>query len=71
MAKDPIVEEVRSARQKLFDACHEDLNALLDQFQEQEKLDQERIVSGISPKTEHASGAARQHMVGPDRQTDD
>jgi hypothetical protein len=45
MAKDPIVEEVRAARQKLFEACGEDIDALLDQFQAQEELDQERIVS--------------------------
>jgi hypothetical protein len=45
MAKDPIVEEVRVARQKLFEACGEDLNVLLDRFQAQEELDQDRIVS--------------------------
>ena len=59
MARDPIVEDVRSARQKLFVACNEDLNALLDRFQEQEKLDRERIVSTISPKISQASGAAQ------------
>ena len=48
MTRDPIVEEVRSARQKIFEACHEDLNALLDRFQEQEKLDRERLVSDLS-----------------------
>jgi hypothetical protein len=48
MARDPIVEEVRSARQKIFAACHEDLDALLDRFQEQEKRDRERLVSDLS-----------------------
>jgi hypothetical protein len=50
MTKDPIVEDVRSARQKLFEACNEDLNALLDRFQEQEKLDRERLVSDVSAR---------------------
>ena len=45
MTSDPIVEEVRAARQKIFDACNQDLDALLDRFQEHEKLDQERIVT--------------------------
>jgi hypothetical protein len=47
MTRDPIIEDVRSARQKIFDACNEDLDALLDRFQEHEKLDQERVVSDI------------------------
>jgi hypothetical protein len=45
MREDPLVEEVRSARQKIFEACHEDLDALLDRFQEEEKQDRERLVS--------------------------
>lgn len=51
MTKDPIVEEVRSARQKIFEACNEDLDALLDRFQEHEKLDQERVISNTSTQT--------------------
>jgi hypothetical protein len=47
MTRDPIVEEVRSARQKIFEACNEDLDALLDRFQKQEKLDVERLVSDL------------------------
>ena len=53
MIKDPLVEEVRSARQKIFEACHEDLDALLDRFQEQEELDRERLVSDLSTRIEH------------------
>ncbi len=45
MREDPLVEEVRSARQKIFEACHEDLDTLLDRFQEQERRDRERLVS--------------------------
>jgi hypothetical protein len=51
MTPDPIVEEVRAARQKIFDACNQNLDTLLDRFQEQEKQDQERIVSNISTQT--------------------
>ena len=71
MTRDPIVEDVRSARQKLFEACNEDLNALLDRFQEQEKLDQERLVSAISPKINQAPGPARARRVGSARASDD
>jgi hypothetical protein len=46
MAKDPIIEEVRSARQKIFAACNEDLDALLDRLQKREQLDRKLLVSG-------------------------
>lgn len=59
MTKDPIVEEVRAARQKIFEACNEDLDALLDRFQEQEKLDQERIVSDVSTRRRQDAKHAR------------
>jgi hypothetical protein len=45
MKNDPIVEEVRAARRKIFEACDQDLEALLDRFQMQEELDRERVVS--------------------------
>ncbi|MDI9431104.1 MAG: hypothetical protein QM570_05230 [Planctomycetota bacterium] len=48
MTSDPIVEEIRAIRQKIFDACDQDLDALLDRFQEQEKQDQERVVTDTS-----------------------
>jgi hypothetical protein len=51
MVSDPIVEEVRAARQKIFNACNQDLDALLDRFQEHEELDQERVVSGTCRET--------------------
>ena len=51
MIRDPIVDEVRSARQKIFAECNEDLNALLDRFQEHEKMDQERVVSDAPTPT--------------------
>jgi len=51
MVKDPIVEDVRSARRKIFEACNEDLDVLLDRLQEQEKQDQERVVSDTSGQT--------------------
>jgi hypothetical protein len=52
MTKDPIVDEVRSARQKIFAECNEDLDALLDRFQEHEKLDKERVISDIPTQKE-------------------
>jgi hypothetical protein len=48
MTSDPIVEEVRVARQRIFDACNQDLDALLDRFQEQEERDRERVVTDTS-----------------------
>ena len=71
MTKDTIVDEVRSARQRLFDACHEDLSALLDRYAEQEKLDQERIVSEIPPKAEQKPGVTRQRRVESARPSGD
>jgi len=50
MTSDPIVDEVRSTRQRIFEACNQDLDALLDRFQEQEKQDQKRVVYDISSK---------------------
>jgi hypothetical protein len=55
MTRDAIVEEIRFARQKIFEDCNEGLDALLDRFQEQEKLDQNRLVSDpISPHSHNA-----------------
>ncbi len=60
MKPDPIIEDVRSARQKIFEACGEDLDALLDRFQEQEKLDQDRVVTDTStPAKQDAQGRDR------------
>jgi hypothetical protein len=53
MMPDPIIEDVRTARQKIFEACGEDLDALLDRFQEHERLDQERVVADTSTPTKH------------------
>lgn len=45
MAKDPIVEDVRAAREKLFDACNGDLDAFLKLLKDQEQQDRSRLVS--------------------------
>jgi hypothetical protein len=45
MTKDPIVEEVRAAREKLFDACNGDLDAFLKLLKDQEQQDRSRLVS--------------------------
>jgi hypothetical protein len=47
---DPIVNDVRSVREKLFSMHNEDLDKLLDYYQEQEKLDQERLVKSKNEK---------------------
>jgi hypothetical protein len=52
MRPDPIVEEVRAARQKIFEACNGDLEALLDRFQEHQKRDQDRVVSNTTLRKE-------------------
>lgn len=45
MNNDPIVEEVREARQKLFEECNQILNQYLDLLKEEEKQDSDKIVS--------------------------
>ena len=47
---DPIVKDVRSAREKLFSMHDDDLGKLLDYYQEQEKHDRERIVKSKNEK---------------------
>lgn len=62
MIRDPIVDEVRSARQKIFEACNEDLDVLLDRFKEHEKMDQERVISDTStPTKQDAEGLNKVH----------
>ncbi len=58
MIRDPIVEDIRNTRGKIFDDCDEDLNTMLDRFQAQEKQDKLRIVSDISSHTKRDSPAA-------------
>ena len=45
MNNDPIVGDVRAAREKLFSEHNEDLNKLLDFYHDQEKLDKDRLVT--------------------------
>ena len=52
MTRDPIVEEIRSTRQRIFETCDEDLDALLDRFQERECFDRERLVSDTTTQTQ-------------------
>jgi hypothetical protein len=55
MIIDPIVDEVRSARQKIFAECNEDLDVLLDRFKEHEKMDQDRVISDTSTLTKQGT----------------
>jgi len=45
MKNDPIVDEVRRVRAELFDACENDLDKLLDSYQQAEVKDQKHVVS--------------------------
>ena len=45
MIDDPIVAEVRTAREKLFESCNGDLAVLLDKLKEQEQQERGRVVS--------------------------
>ncbi len=68
MIKDPIVEDVRATREKLFDACHGDLDTFLKRLKEQEQQDQSRLVSPKDVKARRKSGKASGRQ--PDDATD-
>ena len=53
---DPIVKDVRTAREKLFSMHDEDMEKLLDYYQEQEKLDKERLVKSKNEKHNNNPG---------------
>lgn len=58
MIRDPIVEEVRAAREKLFDACGRNLDALLDYLKEREQQDRSRLVSPQDVKARRSANQA-------------
>ena len=58
MTKDPIVEEVRNARAKLFEECGEDIEKLMDRLKEQENQDKARLVSKQTKNKKRDAGAA-------------
>jgi hypothetical protein len=45
MKHDPIVEEIHQIRQKILEACHGELDQLLDRLQAAETQDHSRVVS--------------------------
>jgi hypothetical protein len=49
MKRDPIVDEVRQTRQKILEACGDDLEKLLDRLKAAEAQDRSRVVSMKSP----------------------
>lgn len=55
MKNDPIVEEVRQTRQRIFTACDNDLEKLMDRYQRAESADRARIVSLETIRTQHNS----------------
>ena len=58
MNKDPIIEEVRDARAKLFEECGEDMDRLMDRLKEHERRDQARVISKKNPNQKRDAGAA-------------
>lgn len=58
MTKDPIVEEVRNTRAKLFEDCGENIEKLMDRLKEQENQDKARLVSNQNTKQKRDAGAA-------------
>jgi len=64
MTRDPIIEEVHSARQKVMEACNEDLDTLLHRLQEQQKQDRERLLSDLS--TQPQRGRTRSDRIRPE-----
>jgi len=66
MTKDPIVEEVRATREKLFDACNGDLDVFLKRLKDQERQDRSRLVSRRNMKAKRApSGGQRADATDP------
>ena len=45
MPQDPIVEDIRKSRQKIFEACEGDLEQLMDRLKAAETADRDRLVS--------------------------
>ena len=45
MKNDPIVQEVREARQKIFNNCNNDLEQLMNYLQKAEQQDRGRVIS--------------------------
>ena len=45
MSRDPIVDEVRRAREKILEECGSDLDKLLDRLKAAEAQDRSRVIS--------------------------
>ena len=59
MNHDPIVDDVRQARQRVFAACGEDLAKLLDRLKAEETRETSRVVSAESLRRKRQQQAAR------------
>ncbi|HVC97136.1 MAG TPA: hypothetical protein VND64_25885 [Pirellulales bacterium] len=60
MNRDPIVDEVRQARQKILDDCGGDLEGLLNRLKAAEGQDRERMVSIESVRKQSGREHSRQ-----------
>jgi hypothetical protein len=45
MINDPLVEEIRSIRQKIFSECNNDLNKLMELYKDAEKKETQKVIS--------------------------
>jgi hypothetical protein len=70
MSRDPIVDEVRRAREKIWEACGGDLDKLLDQLQAAEAQDRDRLVSkkALGQTSRHSRCDPIRVDVSPDPQ---
>lgn len=59
MNRDPIVADVRKARQKILEDCGGDLEKLLDRLKAAEAQDRSRVVSMKSVRQQSAHQRAR------------
>jgi hypothetical protein len=59
VSHDPIVDDVRQARQRIFAACGDDLARLLDRLKAEEGREPERVVSTKSLRRKQKQPEAR------------
>ena len=59
MKNDPIVEEIRKTRQKIFENCNQNLNDYLNWLKEEEKKNSDNTVSleSVQKNQRHKSSA--------------
>jgi hypothetical protein len=64
MREDPIVQETRQARAKLFEECNEDLDKLLDRLKASEDEHRDRVVTIETLREKRRSKEPRHPTTG-------